>query len=337
MSLRRGILAAGTWLVDTIKLLDTFPEQERLCNVLSQTQANGGCPYNVLKDLHKMQCGFPLEAAGVIGNDANGDYIINDCKQHNIDISRMTVLDNEVTSFTDVMTDSQTGKRTFFHCRGCNGLFEPKHVDFSTSNAKIFLEGYMGLHDKMDTCDDSGENGHSTVFRRAKELGFITVGDLVTSNSDFYKIADASLKWLDILSINEIELQMIAGVPVDTSTAKDINKVEYLAKSILDRGLGKFIVVHFPECAIAFDKSGKKYVQPSLNVPQELVVGSVGAGDAFMAGILWAVHEDKSIEEALHVAVRSAAQSLFDSSASGSIVPISESLLLTKKFGFRTI
>ena len=76
---------------------------------------------------------------------------------------------------------------------------------------------------------------------------------------------------------------------------------------------------------------------PLTVVPQELVVGSVGAGDAFMAGILWAVHEDKSIEEALHVAVCSAAQSLFDSSASGSIVPISESLLLTKKFGFRTI
>ncbi len=337
MSSRKGILASGTWLVDTIKLLDAFPEQERLCNVLSQTQANGGCPYNVLKDLAKMQCAFPLEAAGIVGNDANGEYIINDCKEHGVDVSRMLVLENQITSFTDVMTDSQTGKRTFFHCRGCNGLLEPKHIDIQTSNAKIFLEGYMGLHDKMDCCDASGENGHSIIFRKAKEAGFITVADLVTSNSDFYNIAKPSLQWLDILSINEIELQMIAGVPVDTSTAKDMSKVEYLAKSILDRGLGKFIVVHFPECAVAFDKSGGKYVQASLNIPQERVAGSVGAGDAFMAGILWAVHEDKSIQEALIAGVCSAAHSLFDSSASGSVVPVAESMLLIEKYGFRKI
>lgn len=337
MSSRNGILAAGTWLVDTIKLLDAFPEQERLCNILSQTNANGGCPYNVLKDLAKMQCGFPLEASGVLGNDGNAEYILNDCKTHNIDVSRMTVLDNCTTSFTDVMTDSNTGKRTFFHCRGSNALLEPKHIDVNSSNAKIFLEGYMGLHDKMDLCDETGENGHSKIFKKAKEAGFITVADLVTSNSDFYTIANASLKWLDILSINEIELQMIAGVEVDTSTAKDMNKVEALAKSVLDRGLGRFIVVHFPECAVAFDKSGNKYTQPSLKIPQELIVGAVGAGDAFLSGILWAVHNDKSIDEALFTAVCLAGQSLFDSSASGSIIPVDECTKLADKFGFRTI
>ena len=337
MSSRNGIFATGTWLVDTIKLLDAFPEQERLCNILSQTNANGGCPYNVLKDLSKMQCGFPLEAAGILGNDANAEYILNDCKAHNIDVSRMMVLDNCATSFTDVMTDVNTGKRTFFHCRGSNALLEPKHIDINSSNAKIFLEGYMGLHDKMDLCDETGENGHSKIFKQAKEAGFITVADLVTSNSDFYTIANASLKWLDILSINEIELQMIAGVEVDVSTAKDMNKVETLAKSVLDRGLGKFIVVHFPECTVAFDKFGNKYIQPSLKIPQELVVGAVGAGDAFLSGILWAVHNDKSIEEALFTAVCLAGQSLFDSSASGSIIPVDECIKLADKFGFRSI
>ena len=337
MSSRNGILATGTWLVDTIKILDDFPEQERLCNILSQAKANGGCPYNVLKDLAKMRCGFPLEAVGVLGNDANGEYILNDCKAHGIDVSGMRVLDDCSTSFTDVMTDSKTGKRTFFHCRGSNGLLEPKHIDVTSSNAKIFLEGYMGLHDKMDACDEFGENGHSKIFREAKNAGFITVADLVTSNSDFYTIANASLKWLDILSINEIELQMIAGVEVDTSTAKDMRKVETLAKSILDRGLGKFIVVHFPECAVAFDKIGNKYIQPSVNIPQELIVGAVGAGDAFLSGILWAVHNDKSIEEALYTAVCLAAQSLFDSSASGAIIPVAECVKLADKFGFRKI
>jgi hypothetical protein len=57
---RSGILAAGNFIVDYVKIIDAYPEQDMLASILSESQANGGGPYNVLKDLSAMQAGFRL-------------------------------------------------------------------------------------------------------------------------------------------------------------------------------------------------------------------------------------------------------------------------------------
>lgn len=330
---RNGILAAGTWLVDHIKLLDEFPEQDRLCYILDQQNANGGCAYNVIKDLANMKCGFPLEAAGLIGNDSDGNFILNDCKNLGIDVSRLKVSQTIPTSYTDVMTDSKTGRRTFFHCSGTNAELTDSDIDVTSSNAKIFLEGYFGLHAKMDAVDANGENGHSRIFKKAKSLGFITVADLVSSNADFVKITAAALPHLDILSLNEIELQMITGEN-DNSKSKDFDNIERLAKKVLEKGINKFLVVHFPECALAFEQGGKRYVVPSIDMPKEYIKGKVGAGDAFLAGILLGVHNNWSIEECLNMAACAATQSITDISSSNGLIDYKECLKLADKFGY---
>ena len=45
---RNGILAGGTWVLDHTKIIDFFPAQDALANVLAETLSNGGGPYNVL-------------------------------------------------------------------------------------------------------------------------------------------------------------------------------------------------------------------------------------------------------------------------------------------------
>ncbi|MDA0811743.1 MAG: hypothetical protein O3C21_05050, partial [Verrucomicrobia bacterium] len=48
---RNGILAGGNFIVDHVKVVDHYPEQEMLASILSESMSNGGGPYNVLKDL----------------------------------------------------------------------------------------------------------------------------------------------------------------------------------------------------------------------------------------------------------------------------------------------
>jgi hypothetical protein len=48
---RTGILAAGNFIVDHVKIIDHYPQQDMLANILGESQSNGGGPYNVLKDL----------------------------------------------------------------------------------------------------------------------------------------------------------------------------------------------------------------------------------------------------------------------------------------------
>jgi hypothetical protein len=48
---RTGILAAGNFIVDHVKIIDGYPQQDMLASIVSESQSNGGGPYNVLKCL----------------------------------------------------------------------------------------------------------------------------------------------------------------------------------------------------------------------------------------------------------------------------------------------
>ena len=60
MSARSGILAGGNWIVDKLKVVDFYPQQDALANILAQSEGNGGSPFNILMDLAHMKVGIPL-------------------------------------------------------------------------------------------------------------------------------------------------------------------------------------------------------------------------------------------------------------------------------------
>ena len=66
-STRTGILAGGNWIVDAVKMIDVWPQQDALANIASTTQGTGGSPFNILVDLALMGADFPLLAAGLVG------------------------------------------------------------------------------------------------------------------------------------------------------------------------------------------------------------------------------------------------------------------------------
>jgi sugar/nucleoside kinase (ribokinase family) len=111
---RRGLLAGGNWIIDQVKLIDVFPKLEQLANIRSQSQGTGGAPYNVLLDLAKLGADFPLYGAGLVGKDALGQFILDDCRKHNIDSKYIRATADANTSYTDVMTEESNGRRTFF-------------------------------------------------------------------------------------------------------------------------------------------------------------------------------------------------------------------------------
>ena len=82
---REGVIAGGNWIVDRVKFIDAWPPEDSLANIQSELSGNGGAPYNVLKNLKRLGAGFPLEAVGLVGEDADGDTILEDCRRHGID------------------------------------------------------------------------------------------------------------------------------------------------------------------------------------------------------------------------------------------------------------
>lgn len=328
---RKGIIAGGNWILDYVKIIDKFPVEQSLANILNEYTSNGGAPYNVLIDLVKLGATFPLEAIGLVGNDLNGDYIINHCYNNGIDVKQLQTTDVTSTSYTIVTTAQHTGKRTFFHNRGANALLNIEHFDFSISNAKIFHLGYLMLMDCLDEVCENNRTKASYVLENAKLNGLLTSVDLVSEDSDrFTSIIPPSLPYVDILFLNEFEASRLSGV--DMLEFINFEKMEKKCLEVFNRvfslGVNEWIIIHRQEGIWAAHRKGEKLFQKSLSVPRKKVIGTNGAGDALAAGVLLGMHEDWCMKTCLRLGVAAAATSLSHATCSEGIRPYKDCLML---------
>ena len=335
---RVGIVAGGNWIVDHTKIIDGYPPQDTLASILSQTSSNGGGPYNVLIDLAHLEAPFPLEAIGLVGDDAEGEFIRRDCQSHNIDVRQLRITKEAPTSYTDAMTVKSTGRRTFFHQRGANAFLDAPHFDFAQSNARIFHLGYLLLLDRLDQPDPEWGTVAASVLRRAQAAGFKTSVDLVSVESDlFADVVLPALRFCDYCILNELEAERTTGVSIIKEGVVDLSAAQTAARQLVDAGVREWVVIHFPSGAIAVNRQDNQLVQPSVKMPQASIAGTTGAGDAFAAGVLLGLHENAPMETALRYGVCTAAASLTEASSSDGVVPLTECLRLAENYGYRDL
>jgi len=334
---RRGILAGGNWIIDYVKILDTWPNQDTLANIIDESWANGGSPYNILKALRKLGVGFPLDAVGLIGKDANGDRILADCRKHKINTDQLQMTSEAPTSYTDVMTERSTGRRTFFHQRGANALLSPEHFDFSGSWAQHFHLGYLLLLDLLDEADpeDGGRPRAAKLLARAKAAGMETSLDCVSENSDrFGQVVVPVLPQVDVLFANDFEAEQLAGMQLrnPVTGALDRASVEQAGQALLGMGVRDWVLLHFPEGAYGVTREGEMHWEPGLSIPGELIRGSAGAGDAFAAGVLAVRLEGGDLSKSMRLGVCAAASSLLHATCSEGILSLVDCLELRESY-----
>ena len=333
---RSGILAGGNWIIDQVKLIDTYPGLEQLANIKSQHQGTGGSPYNLLVNLAKLGVEFPLQGAGLVGKDAFGTSILEDCTKHKIETKFLKQTAEAITSYTDVMTVQGTGKRTFFHCRGANALWDAKDLDFAKTKARIFHLGYLLLLDKIDGVDKNHGTVAAKVLAAAQAAGLRTSIDVVSEASDRFKnVVVPALKYCDYAFLNEYEAGMVTGFKIRKDTGLDTVSLRHAAGAILQFGVKEVVVIHFPEGCFARTRDGKDHWQPSLKVPDKAIAGTAGAGDAFAAGVLLGLHEGWELQRSLFIGVCAAAASLTDPTCTGGMKPLAVIETLKKKYGVR--
>jgi len=331
---RVGILAGGNFITDYVKLIEAWPEQDTLASIRSETMSNGGGPYNILKDLAAMVPELPLEACGLVGEDANGDWILEDCTSAGIDVSRMHRTSKANTSYTDAMTVASTGRRTFFHQRGANALLSPEHFDFSQSKARVFMLGFLMLLDTLDAIDENGVTGAAKVLRKAREAGMITAVDCVSEPGETFKqVVLSALAEADLLFLNEFEIGQVLGreVPAERA-AMEAAARELAAQATRDNTQ---VIVHAVAGAVVAKRDGSVATHASLALPDAEIAGATGAGDAFAAGFLLGVHEGLESEECLRHAACAAAMSLRDPTPSAGMGTLKDCLELGKRHGWR--
>ncbi len=336
--LRSGLLAGGNWIIDQVKLIDVYPQPEQLANILRQSQGTGGAPYNVLVDLAKLGASFPLFAAGLVGEDRLGELIFSDCRNHGIDCRFLRNTSAASTSYTDVMTESSGGRRTFFHNRGANSLWKGDDLKFGRIKARIFHLGYLLLLDALDAPDRKFGTRAASLLAGAQEAGIKTSVDVVSEDSDrFAKVVTPALKHVDYCILNEIEAGKTAGFRIRQPDGRlDTVALRHAAGALLQLGVRELVAIHFPEGGFARTRKGEDYWQSSLNLPARFIAGTAGAGDAFCAGLLFGLHEGWELQRCLKTGVCVAAASLSDPTCTGGVKSLTAALDLARKYRFRS-
>jgi sugar/nucleoside kinase (ribokinase family) len=327
-----SVAAAGNWIIDHIKVVDCYPDQDALANILSESSGGGGAPYNLLKTLAKTGYCDGLAAIGMIGRDPDGDRILRDCQSWGIDTSGLVQTDEASTSYTDVMSVQSSGRRTFFHHRGANKLLSPEYFDFDRIGVRHLHLGYLLLLDGLDSPDSEYGTGAARVLARAKEHGLTTSIDVVSEDSDrFREIVLPAAKLADIVFMNEFELARTTGIafePEDVDTLKR-------AGALLAEGLSGRLVIHTPDRVFAFLANGDQIHHGTVCMPEELIRGTVGAGDAFAAGYLAGFMDGQDVLACLRSGCGVAASSLTAPDSTSGVLPWEQCMELGDRYGFR--
>ena len=334
---RKGIACAGNWIVDRVKVIDSYPYENGLANILEEAVGGGGCAHNVALSLAKFDATLELHALGLIGDDPNADYLIAECSQYpNINTSQLHRSHSERTSYTDVFCVRGKGQRTFFHYRGANRLFGPQTANLDDLQVDLFHLGYLLLLDTMDQPDTQFKTIAARFLHEIQLRNVKTSIDLVSEDSDRYtRIVVPALAYTDFCIINDFEAERLSGVPFRDGDKLLTRNIRKAARTILDYGVNELVVIHFPEGACLVTRQRSEILQPSLEVPDGCVAGSAGAGDSFCAGMLYGIYKGWSHDKSLRFAVCAGGLNLSDLTTTGGMRPWQEIFAMEGKFPYR--
>lgn len=283
---RSGIGIIGNLNMDLLMgPLPQLPRFGREYFVAERAMRGAGQAFHTAAALSAL--GEPPYLMGDVGEDAFGAQILADLRAERIDTSDVWVRQGEVTGLTVALLDGQRD-RAFV-----TDLGHLKAMDVDAVLARwprvsgcrfLLVCGYYCLPGLRP-------EGGSEILRRARDEGIVTVLDTGWDPGGWVGegLAEvrALLAWTDIFLPNWEEARAITGL-ADPNAA---------ASQLAAWGPTTVIVKLGPEGAMGH-RDGETVRVPA--VPTR-VVDTVGAGDTFNAGVLFALAHGWSLAEALRL------------------------------------
>ena len=322
------IVLCGSMIADVIKTVPTWPDKGMLVPITGVRRQIGGAVCNSGVDIKSLDPSLDVRAVGAVGGDENGGFVVDYLVSRGLDCSQVRRVKDAPTSFTDVMTVESTGERTFFNMHGADSTLVPEDVDVSRLDCDIFHFGYLLLLDGMDAPDPEYGTKAARLLAAVQAAGIRTSIDIVSEQSDrFARIVRPALRYCDYCIVNEIEGSMATGAPSDDLRA--------ICEGLLAAGVREQAVVHCPDAGASLDRNGNFARVGSLRLPQGRIKGSVGAGDAFCAGVLYAIMKGMDADQALRLGSCAAAMNLSVTDSVSGAKSYAETIALDSKFARR--
>ncbi len=313
----KGICVAGNMIVDILYPTTGWPKQGQLVHIQDGiSRSTGGAVCNVIIDLAKLDPEMRLYAMGRNGKDAEGDLVMRQLGCYpNIDTQN--VICDGISAFTLVLSDQISKERTFFTYLGANARFVEEDIDWDKLDCDILHIGYILLLNALDQEDAEYGSKMARLLHRAQQRGIKTSIDVVSEASDrFGRLVPPALKYTDYCIINEIEASQTTGIPLRDGEDRLIREnLPACLKRMKEMGVSTWAVIHSPEGGFGLDENDNYVERESLHLPEGYIKGSVGAGDAFCAGVLCGAEHGEGLAEAIELGIASAAASLSEANS----------------------
>jgi sugar/nucleoside kinase (ribokinase family) len=261
------VLCVGIAVADVMaKPVDDVPEWDHLSTFGHIEHHIGGCAVNTAVDLVRL--GMRAGVSARIGNDGAGAFVRSSLVDAGVEIAGLLATPSVATSYTFVMIGSD-GRRRYLHHVGANAHLSDGDVPLTlVGAARVLHIGGALLMPAMDGAPTA------RLLAQARELGVTTSMDTAYNPAvDSRALIEPCLPYLDIFVPSVEEAQAITG---KTEPGLMLDWFAEHEIPLLGVKLG-------PEgCIIRADGETRHY--PAYEVS---VTDSSGAGDAFMAGLLY--------------------------------------------------
>ena len=275
------VICLGILVADAIaRPVDKLPAHGSLALVEEVSLRGGGCALNTASVL----AGLGLEAgvAGKVGADALGDFLLGLLRSRGVDRRGVIVDEAGPTSASVVLVDS-AGERTFLHVPGANGRLRREELD------PELLFGARALHlaGALVMPELDGEPA-ADLLAEARRRGLVTSLDTVWDATGRWKRVLPALPHVDLFAPSLAEGQAISGEREPAAVAAWL------------RGRGARTVA-LKLGADGCYAAGEGFDGLVDAFPVRVVDGT-GAGDAFVAGLLYGTLAGWPLERAARLA-----------------------------------
>ncbi|MDE1230086.1 ribokinase [Vibrio aestuarianus] len=279
VAVENAVFIAGSYNVDIVSRVESFPKQGETVCVKSRKHLSGGKGANQAAACRSLTPNTHFFAK--IGTDPFAKKAKDHLSQ--LDLASLTLSEtNEKATGVALITVSDMEQDNHIILDlGANLCVTAEDVDAMgtvLSNASVVL---LQLENNLDAIRQ--------ILNRAKANGSTTILNPAPFNPE----ARALLPFVDIITPNETEASELSGIEV-----LDIDSAEQAAKSIHQAGVKNVIITLGSKGCLAYDgQEFKRY----LSYPAE-VVDTSGAGDSFNGALAACIANGYSIPNAINFA-----------------------------------
>mgnify|MGYP003899440329 CR=1 FL=1 len=239
----------------------------------------GGVARNIAENLSRL--GVKVEFITVLGSDSYAEEIKRNCNELNISLKHSLIIENERTS-TYICINDETGEMQL-------ALSDMEIYKYITPE---FLKEKLEIINNSRVCVvDTNIPTESLIYimDNCKAPIFLDT----VSNSKTQKIKDF-IHNIHTLKPNIMEAEILSNMSI--SNQEDLDK----ATDVIIRKGVKNIFVSLGSKGVYYTNGKEKGYVPVMD---NNIVSTTGAGDSFLAAVVWSYLNDYSIEKAAKVGI----------------------------------